>query len=276
MSSDIGLTDTVTTLCTCWEITRKDGTVMGFTDFSEALTIDSVTYEAKTGYASTTIASSSGLSVDNLDVSGALSSDAITEADITAGKYDFAAVQIFQVNYLEPTAGENILRTGYIGNISRGDHAFTAEIRGLAQLAQRNIGELYSDTCRATLGDTRCGIDLTDYTFTATVTAVGDDTFTISNSETKTAGYFKKGLVTFTSGNNDGVSMEIQAHTKDGTYDVITPFLPLAETIAVGDTLTIVAGCTGSFSVCSGTFDNYLNFRGEPNIPGTDTIYSYA
>jgi uncharacterized phage protein (TIGR02218 family) len=278
MSADIGQANTVTTLCTCWKLTRKDGTVMGFTDFSRPLTIDGVTYAAKTGYASTAIASSNGLAVDNLDIDGALSSDAITEEDITAGKYDFATIKIFQVNYMDLTATPNILRVGFLGNISRGDHAFTAEIRGIAQLAQRNIGELYSDTCRAALGDMRCGIDLTDYTFSATVTAVGDETFTIelASSVDKNAGYFKKGLVTFTSGNNDGVSMEVQTHTKDSTNDVITPFLPCTETIAVGDTLAIVAGCTGKLSVCLGTFDNYLNFRGEPDIPGTDSIYSYV
>jgi len=269
------LTTTVTTLATCWKLTRKDGTVMGFTDYAKSLTIDGVTYEAKTGYAATSIASSNGLSVDNLDVSGALSSDAITEADITAGKYDFASVKIFQVNYMDLTATPNILRVGFLGNISRGDNAFTAEMRGLSQLAQRNIGELYSDTCRATLGDTRCGVDLTAYTHSATVIEVGDSTFTISISANKTAGYFKKGLLTFMSGNNDGVSMEIQTHTKSGTYDVITPFLPLTGAIAVGDTLTVIAGCTGKLSVCLGTFSNYLNLRGEPNIPGTDSIYSY-
>lgn len=276
MTDALGLSDTVTTLATCWKLTRKDGTVMGFTDFSKSLTIDGVTYQAKTGYSSTNIESSNGLAVDNLDIEGALHSDAITEEDITSGKYDFAAIKIFQVNYMNLSAIPNILRTGVIGNISRGDHSFTAEIRGIAQLAQRNIGELYSDTCRATLGDARCGIDITKYTHTATVVAVGDSTFTIAANVNKAAGYFKKGLLTFTSGENNGVSMEIQTHAKDGTNDVITPFLPLAAVITVGDTLKVVAGCTGAFAVCTGTFHNYLNFRGEPNIPGTDSIYSYV
>ena len=273
--SDIGLKNTVTTLCTCWKLSRKDGIVMGFTDYAKSLTIDGVTYEAKTGYAATTISSSNGLSVDNLDTEGALSSEGITEADITDHKYDFASIEIFQVNYLDLSAEPRKLRTGVLGNISRGDNAFTAEMRGLGQLAQRNIGELYADTCRAALGDDRCQVNMANYTHTATVVAIGDDSFTISIGINKAAGYFTKGLLTVTSGENNGVSMEITKHTKDGGNDVLTPFMALPAALTVGDTMTVKAGCDGKFTTCQRTFGNYLNFRAEPNIPGTDLIYSY-
>lgn len=40
----------VTTLCRCWRLERKDGTVMGFTDHDRDLAFDSVTYRAASGF----------------------------------------------------------------------------------------------------------------------------------------------------------------------------------------------------------------------------------
>ena len=39
----------VTTLATCWRLTRKDGIVLGFTDHDEALTFDGTSFEAASG-----------------------------------------------------------------------------------------------------------------------------------------------------------------------------------------------------------------------------------
>lgn len=269
----IGCGNTATTLATCWKLIRRDGTVMGFTDFSRPLTIDGTTYEAKTGYASTTIVSTAGLAVDNQDIEGSLSSDSITEADITAGKYQFAVLQIFQVNYMDLSAGKKILRTGFLGELTRGDHTFKAEIRGLAQMAVRNIGQLYAEKCRADLGDSRCCVNMETFTQDACVVATNGNAFTIAVN--RPAGYYSNGKATFTSGPNAGVSVEISSHTKDGNNDVLTPFLPLHAPLAVGTTLIVQAGCSKEYSVCRNIFNNYLNFRGEPGIPGTDKIYAY-
>jgi uncharacterized phage protein (TIGR02218 family) len=43
--------------------------------------------------------------------------------------------------------------------------------------------------------------------------------------------------------------------------------------VAVGDQFTISAGCDRSMGTCIGRFNNIVNFRGEPYVPGTDTIY---
>jgi hypothetical protein len=58
----------VTTLATCWRITRRDGVVLGFTDYIRDLEVDGVTYEAASGYTRTAIRSTADLAVDNLDL----------------------------------------------------------------------------------------------------------------------------------------------------------------------------------------------------------------
>src|SRR5262249_56713500 len=97
---------------------------------------------------------------ENLEVEGMLSSGFITEADIMAGKYDFAEIEIFMVNYADLTQGALKLRRGWLGEVSISRQHFVAEVRGLAQRLSQTIGDLFSPSCRATLGDARCGVNL--------------------------------------------------------------------------------------------------------------------
>ena len=62
----------VSTIAGCWKVERTDGTVLAFTDHQSDLSIDSVTYQAASGFSRTAISHSSGLSVDNLDLLGVL------------------------------------------------------------------------------------------------------------------------------------------------------------------------------------------------------------
>jgi uncharacterized phage protein (TIGR02218 family) len=75
-----------TTLCWCWRLTRRDETRLGFTDHDRDLTFDGTTFEAAAGFTASEMRDSVGLSVDNLEVSSALSSDRLSEADLAAGR----------------------------------------------------------------------------------------------------------------------------------------------------------------------------------------------
>ncbi|MCB1485390.1 MAG: DUF2163 domain-containing protein, partial [Hyphomicrobiaceae bacterium] len=145
-----------TTLCWCWRLTRKDGTVQGFTDHDRALSFDSTTFEASSGFTASEITDALGLSVDNLEVTGALSSASLSEEDLAAGRYDDARVEIFRVNWQNPDE-RVVMRTGSLGEVRRADNSFTAEVRGLAHYLQQPKGRLFQYTCDADLGDARCG-----------------------------------------------------------------------------------------------------------------------
>jgi hypothetical protein len=56
----------LTTLCRCWRIERRDGVMMGFTDFDCDLMFDGVTYSAASGFTATAIEGQLGLAVSNL------------------------------------------------------------------------------------------------------------------------------------------------------------------------------------------------------------------
>lgn len=262
------LLEETTTLATCWKLTRRDGVNLGFTSHDRDLVIDAITYKAATGFTPSMIASSSNLAVDNLDVEGMLSGDAITETDIHAGLYDFAEIAIFQVNYDDLSQGKLRLRSGWLGEVSYGSNKFIAEVRGLTQKLTKTLGELFSPACRASLGDARCKVNLSTYTFTGAITSVTSNSVFKDTSRSETSGYFDYGVITFTSGANDGLAMEVKSFV-DKT---ITLVMPMPFTLAVSNTYSISAGCDKTFETCIARFNNAINFRGEPHLPGIDKM----
>lgn len=266
-----------TTLATCWKLTRRDNTILGYTDHDRDIIFESVTYKAETGFTPSAIESNAALNVDNLDVEGMLSDGAITESDILAGKYDFAAIEIFQLNYRDPTQGALKLRRGWLGEISLQKHQFVAEIRGLTQKLSQTIGEFFSPSCRATLGDTRCKVNLATHTVTGSVTTpLSKQTFKDS-ARTEASGIFNFGLLTFTGGANNGLSMEVKEYSKLSAGDgQITLVLPMPFTVSAGDSYQMSKGCDKTVETCVARFNNILNFRGEPSVPGLDRMLETA
>lgn len=258
----------VTTLATCWKLSRTDGVIMGFTDHDQAILFESVEYQAATGFTPTAIAATASLSVDNLDVEGMLSDESITEADVMAGVYDFAEIEIFQLNYKNSAHGKVILRRGWLGEISLKKGKFFAEVRGVGQKLSQQIGSFYAAGCRAQLGDDRCKVSLGAYTVTGSLSAVSSNSVFADSSRSEENGYFLAGRITFTSGNNLGLSMEIKEFAA-GQFVLVMP-MPYA--VEAGDDYAAVAGCGKVFSTCVARFNNAVNFRGEPHVPGLDRM----
>lgn len=259
----------VTTLATCWKLTRRDGTVKGFTDHVQDITFESVTYSATSGFAPSAVQAKDNFSVDNMDVQGILDSNEISEPDLQAGVYDFAELEIFMVNYEDLTQGDLFIKRGWLGEVKLERGQFVVEVRGLAQKLSQNIGRVYTPTCDAILGDSRCGVTLASFTTAFTVATVTSNGIFTTTVDPVTNTYFKGGKVIWTSGNNNGLEMEIKEFI-DGTLQLA---LPMGKTIQVGDTLNAVAGCNKTRATCRGKFSNLVNFRGFPDLPGQDKIF---
>jgi uncharacterized phage protein (TIGR02218 family) len=259
-----------TTTCTLWKLTRTDGTVLGFTDHDQDLTFGGVTYSAASGYTRTALASGSDLAVDNMDLDGLLNSGAITADDVRAGLYDWAELLVQLVNWSDLSQGSVILRRGWLGEFTLRDGVFTTELRGLSQALTRRFVEATTPDCRADLGDSRCKVSLAALTETGTVTEVSTArrVFVATISGARAAGFFNGGLLTWSTGANTGAKMEV----KSVSGSSVTLYLPAGEDIAEGDTFSIRAGCDKSIGTCKAKFDNILNFRGEPYVPGLDAI----
>ena len=262
----------MTTLATCWRITRQDSVEVGFTDHDELITFDSLDYDSIAGFTPTTVESKSNMSVDNLDVEGQVYPSKITEEDLLAGLYDFAEIEIFVINYADLTQGKLVVKRGRLGEVTLNSQMFQAEVRGLTQHLSQTIGDVFSPSCRAILGDSKCKVPLAGFTVTGTVTeATNNQTFKAS-ALAQAAGWFTGGEVVWTSGSNDGRRMEV----KEFASTQVVLALPMGKSIQMGDTFSIIAGCDKTRETCQSKFSNIINFRGEPDVPGTDKLLTTA
>ncbi|NQZ73937.1 MAG: DUF2163 domain-containing protein, partial [Dinoroseobacter sp.] len=72
----------LTTVCRAWALTRKDGTVLGFTDHDRDLTFDGIVFRAGGGMTARAVESGNGLAVDNSEAQGVLNHSSIRAEDI--------------------------------------------------------------------------------------------------------------------------------------------------------------------------------------------------
>ncbi|PCI33379.1 MAG: hypothetical protein COB54_03490 [Alphaproteobacteria bacterium] len=265
------LSSELTTLVTCWVLTRRDGVRMAFTTHDRELDIDTLTFSPVNGFLPSSISSTNSLNVDNLEVHALLSSDGLSEKDIRAGLFDHATIAIFQVNWQVIGQGKLYIRTGWLGEFTLRDDHFTVEIRGLTQRLQQVIGDVFSPECRADLGSDKCHVNLDKFSGLGQVTAVvSRDSFSDAN-RTEADGWFDYGSVRWLNGANTGLKTEVKIYT--GGQFVLYDKLPVA--IEIGDLYLSFAGCDKRSATCKDKFQNFKNFKGETAIPGTDALYNY-
>lgn len=268
----------VTTLCRCFVLTRRDGVVQGFTDHDEGIILNGVTCRAGTGLSASEATARLGLAVDGAEMSGALADEGLTEADLAAGRYDAAKVETWLVDWSDPVL-HVLLSTATLGDVRREGAAFVAETRGLADALAQESGRLYTASCSADLGDPRCGIDLTSsvYRGEGVITVLrGTSAFAVSGLDAFEEGWFSAGKLTFGSGANAGLAVEVKRHRLDGELVVIELWQAMPEPLAAGDSFIVTAGCDKRFATCRNRFNNAVNFRGFPHIPGNDFVMRYA
>ncbi len=263
-----------TTLCWCWKIIRNDGVVFGFTEHDENLQFDNLLWVASAGLNPGVLESATGFTPDTGLATGALTLSGISADDIDKGKYDQAAIEIWRVDW-QDTALRVGIWSGEIGDITRTEHGFEAEIAGPARRLGRNFGRVFSKLCDAELGDTRCTKDVSAVPFLRATTItrlVGSAQFAVLALNAPDTDWFSEGTVQWVDGENVGQTHRISQYFQDGAEDVFTLAELPVRPIAVGDAISVVSGCNKSIDHCVDRFSNILNFRGCPFMPGNDSI----
>lgn len=271
------LTGGVTTLAQAWKLVRRDGVVLGFTDHDQDLVFDGVTFRAGTGFAASEASQQFDLTVNGGDIVGALDGDGLSDADLAAGRYDAADIETWLVDWSDP-ALRVLTARGRLGEVKREGIAFTAELRGLADLLSQESGRLYTAKCNADLGDGWCRVDLTAPGRRADGSVIalrGSALFTAAGLNAFADNVFTAGRLMWSSGANAGLAMEVKQHRAADGEVTLSLWQAMPEPIAPGDTFTVTAGCDKTFATCRDRFANAENFRGFPHIPGNDFILSY-
>ena len=267
----------VTTLCRCWVLTRRDGDVLGFTDHDRDIVLDGVTCRAGAGLTGSEATQQLGLAVGGAEIAGALAADTLNEEELAAGRYDAAAVKLYLVDWSEP-ALRVLLAAGVIGEVRREGASFAAEVRGLAHRLAEESGRLYTPTCSADLGDARCTVDLDSPTLRgigAVASAVGASSFTAAGLGAFADGWFTAGRLSWESGANAGLAVEVKSHRVDDAGVRIDLWQAMPHSIAEDDAFIVTAGCDKRLSTCRDRFANAANFRGFPHIPGNDFVIRF-
>ena len=188
-----------TTLCHCWRITSSSGDkVVRATDHDRQLIFQDEVFQPGLALEASALLRTVGLSPEPLDLSGALNAEGITEADLRAGVWDGAEVQIYRVDWLAPQHGI-WLWGGHMTSIEDQGSAFRVQFASGKSALERTMGRVYGRRCDATFGDHRCKVD-------------------------------------------PGASSQDR--------------------------------CDKRFATCRDVFDNAVNFRGFPHMPGNDAVIS--
>jgi uncharacterized phage protein (TIGR02218 family) len=265
-----------TTVCHLWLVSRRDGVAFGFTDHDRDIVVDQVTYRADAGLTAQALQQTTGLSVDNSEAVGALSSQVISAIDILAGRYDGAEVTAWMANWQDPMMRVCLFR-GNIGEITQRNGVFRAELRGLTDRLNQVRGQTFQRSCSAVLGDRKCQVNLTDpaYRLEGAAITPGKTSFTIPDSGTHAAGWFERGMVTVISGAAANLSALIKSDIVENGVRVIGIWESLGVAVSAGDLVRVTAGCDRLIDTCRTKFNNINNFRGFPHIPGEDWLAAY-
>jgi uncharacterized phage protein (TIGR02218 family) len=269
-----------TTLCRAWRVTRADGAVLGFTEHDEALRFAGTLFEPASGFAASEARAASGLAAPAAEIKGGFSSEAISEEDLAAGRYDGARVELLLVNWQAPEDQHVLLSVQEIGEVVRAGAGFSAELRSVAHRLQQPQGRIYNRRCDADLGDITCGVDMGingRRRVGGVVAVVAADRLRISDLAGLAEGYFRLGHLRFDDGLLAGrrVAIEDSGAAAEGIVE-IRLWLPLEASPGIGDAVTLSVGCDKSFATCRTKFSNQRNFQGFPHMPGSDFAYSYV
>lgn len=287
----LALQSPVTHWAVCWMVTDKLGNVLRQTNHDRDITVSreingvdlSGLYESVLGIQSSLSRHTSSTEIDNLEIDILLEEQGITAGAIRAGIFDNVEYTLFLVNAGDPTDSGIVIRHGLVGNI----HTFANDLakgegRGLKQYLTQVIVETYSLSCRAKLGDERCTVDLAPLTFAGEITGVTNRRVlvaTLDGSPQPAQGYFRNGLLRFTSGDNAGFEQEVKLDVLSGSW-TFTVFEPFPYGVEVGDEFEVEPGCNHLHSKidgiwqgdCKDKFNNLPNFRGEPMTPGVSEL----
>lgn len=272
------LSESVLSLAVCWKLTPEVGSPIGATSHTQDLILPghgSLVFKSTQGVVPTAVDSEAGLTSAGLEVDSIFSVDGIQEEDIAAGDWDSAAFEVFIVNYEALEMGEYVMFAGFIGQIQAYGVRFKAEGRPLSAKSDQAVTGAFVPKCVARqLGDAKCKVNLAipaagdgfDITVTGSVTQGGEVFQFTDASRTEADNYFAYGIVTFDTGDNAGRSVEVKA-SSSGLIELSRPF---PYPIKVGDSYTMIRGCDRVHTTCINVYDNIVNFRGFPYVPGIE------
>jgi uncharacterized phage protein (TIGR02218 family) len=263
-------TQPLTTLAFAWRVERRDGIALGFTSHDRDLVIGGLVHRSAPGMLPSAIARTDGLEADDVQLSAALTSEAFSEGDLVAGRWDGAGLTLSAVDWTAPDVAPVTLLRGELGEVEIRDNGFAVGLRGASAVLDAPVVEETSPECRAQLGDTRCRVDLAGRRVVRAVVAASGAELTLAAALAD--GDFAWGSLRWLTGANAGLEGRVVSNAGAAVTLREVP----AFAVSAGTRVELVEGCDKRFATCVGRFANAENFRGEPHLPGNDLLTRYG
>lgn len=258
------------TVATYWRILRRDGVTLGFTTHDRDLWFDHVLHSSAPGMTPAAIRRTSGLDDDSAEISGAISHQAISAADLQSGRFDGARVIVGLVDW--ETLEHQPLYRGAIGAVSQEMQGFVAQLESSKADMARDPIPRTSPTCRAQFCGRECALSPALYSHEATLLAHDADSNLIHITTSLDLDLLLGGSLRWIEGPYAGIGMTITG--RSGSFLMLDR--PLDQPLTGGLRVALREGCDHTLATCGTRFANAANFRGEPFLPGNDLVVRYG
>jgi uncharacterized phage protein (TIGR02218 family) len=257
------------TTATFWRVLRRDGVTLGFTGHDRDLWLDGVLHRAAPGMLPSAVRRTADLGADSVEVEGALTHDAISSADLAAGLFDGARVQLGIADW--QTGELAVLYSGEIGGIGEEAAGFSAELLSAKSQLEIDPVPRSSPTCRARFCGPGCTLSAARFTHELRVATVDLAGNAVAFADGPGAERFRDGSLRWIDGP--------QAGQANAVVDVQGEFVVLEQALdpalQTGTLARLREGCDHTIATCAARFTNAINFQGEPFLPGNDLLTRY-
>ena len=256
------------TVAAYWRIHRKDGITHGFTTHDRDIWFGGILHRAAPGMLPSAIRKTIDLNDDEAEVEGALGHDTIRSQDLAAGRFDDARIETGVIDWqtLEMAA----LYSGSIGSVRQDAAGFTAQLRSAKADLDIDPVPRASPSCRATFCGPGCALSAQKFSTRSTVLSVDLEANAIVCAVAD-PDLFAQGVARFLDGPATGLASRVVA-VRDGAFELEDL---LDRGIEAGQRVLLRQGCDKTVATCASRFDNAINFRGEPFLPGNDLLAQY-
>lgn len=257
-------------IATFWRIYRTDGVALAFTAHDRDLWFGGLLHRAAPGMVPSAIRHSSDLEPDMAEVQGALAHDAISAADLAAGRFDGARVEIGLADW--ETGEYAVLYTGTIDGVAQEAGRFSAELVSFKHELEADRLPRTSPTCRAAFCGPGCTLPASRYTHEAIVDGIDLARNSVSLASAPALSLLRDGWLRWVDGPQAGLTMPIVG--VEGESLLLDGMLHAD--LAPGMRVLLREGCDHTIATCHARFANGLNFQGEPFLPGNDLLSRYG
>lgn len=184
------------------------------------------------------------------------------------GGFDDAKLTLYRCFMSAPGKVFDVLElfSGEIETPEGGGTKLSLTVNSLANKLNNNFPvRCYYPTCPFSLYDNMCGVKLSAYTKTGTVTSATKKI--IHSNLTFANGYYEQGGLEFTTGILAGSAHAIR-YSNDNTFELL---IEAESSPNIGDTFIVYPGCNKTPQMCRAKFNNFLKNRATPFIPIKET-----